>query len=124
MVMVLGSRVRDQPAPAPAPVVWQSLTDPRRGTARQWLDLLADEVEPQIVDSVYAEMVVWSSLWPDRPDDQIWKAARHAFDGRPGCQTSRGRDDASAHAVRVRGLAMPGRHAGLELLDDSRPCRA
>jgi hypothetical protein len=69
MVMVLGSRVRDQPAPVS--VVWQSLTDPRRGTARQWLDLLADEVDPQVVDSVEPEMVVWSSLWPDRPDDQI-----------------------------------------------------
>jgi hypothetical protein len=52
-------------------VVWWSLTQPRDPTARYWLELLDDEVDPQIVDSVEPTLVVWSSLWPDRPDETI-----------------------------------------------------
>ncbi|GLI02211.1 hypothetical protein Pa4123_74890 [Phytohabitans aurantiacus] len=39
--------------------------------ARQWLDLLDDEVEPRVLESLEATLVVWSSLWPDRPDERI-----------------------------------------------------
>ncbi|GAA4575676.1 SRPBCC family protein [Planotetraspora kaengkrachanensis] len=72
----LGSRERSQPPP-PA-IVWESLTDPRRAGGRQWLDLRADEVEPHILRAVKPELVVWSSLWPSRPHDEI------RFDIRPG----------------------------------------
>jgi hypothetical protein len=68
-VVVVGSRERIQPAPVA--VVWESLTDPRRPTARQWLELLPDEVDPRILETIKPERVMWSSLWPDRPDDLI-----------------------------------------------------
>lgn len=57
--------------PAPPHVVWESLTRPRRPGARPWLNLLADEVEPTVIESARPLLVVWSSLWPARPDDQI-----------------------------------------------------
>ncbi|MCZ7422199.1 hypothetical protein O7605_22145 [Verrucosispora sp. WMMA2121] len=65
----LGSRMRSQPAPPR--VVWASLVRPRDPAARQWLDLLDDEVDPQILDSLEPSLVVWSSLWPDRLDERI-----------------------------------------------------
>jgi hypothetical protein len=64
VVLELGSRTQTQPAPAA--VLWLSLTRPRDRAARQWLDLLDDEVDPQILESVEPTLVVWSSLWPDR----------------------------------------------------------
>jgi hypothetical protein len=81
LVLELGSRVRTQPAPTR--VVWRSLTQPRDPAARPWLDLLDDEVEPRVIDSLEPTLVVWSSLWPDRPQDTI------RFDIQPsghGCQ--------------------------------------
>jgi hypothetical protein len=33
--------------------------------------LLDDEVDPRILESVEPTLVVWSSLWPDRPDESI-----------------------------------------------------
>jgi uncharacterized protein YndB with AHSA1/START domain len=77
---VLGSRERTQPAPPH--IVWDSLTRPRQPSARPWLDLLDDEVEPRVLESERPHRVVWSSLWPDRPEDRI------TFDIRPdgdGC---------------------------------------
>jgi hypothetical protein len=65
VVLELGSRMRTQPAPVG--VVWRSLMRPRDPAARQWLDLLDDEEDPRILDSVEPVLVVWSSLWPDRP---------------------------------------------------------
>jgi hypothetical protein len=47
------------------------LTLPRDPAARQWLELLDDEVDPRILASVEPDLVVWSSLWPDRPDESI-----------------------------------------------------
>jgi hypothetical protein len=52
-------------------VVWASLTRPRDPAARPWLALLGDEVDPRILDSVEPTLVVWSSLWPDRPEESI-----------------------------------------------------
>jgi hypothetical protein len=63
-------------------VVWESLTEPRREFARPWPDLLADETDPRVVEAESPSLVVWSSLWPDRPLDRI------RFDLRPdgdGC---------------------------------------
>jgi hypothetical protein len=65
----IGSRART--LPAPPPVVWESLTDPRRPGARPWLTLLADEVDPVVLAAEEPGQVVWSSLWPSRPDDQV-----------------------------------------------------
>src|SRR5262249_17484262 len=80
-VIELGSRAR--PQPAPAHIVWRSLVYPHDPTARPWLDLLADETGPRILESVEPTLVVWSSLWPDLIDATI------RFDiepGEQGCQ--------------------------------------
>ncbi|WP_327048766.1 hypothetical protein OG320_13290 [Microbispora sp. NBC_01189] len=75
----LGSRERRQP-PA-AHVVWESLTEPRRPGGRPWLDLRPDEVEPRVLRAVRPELVVWSSLWPERPGDEIRFDIRPAENG-------------------------------------------
>jgi hypothetical protein len=67
--MELGSRAREQPPPES--VVWRSLVVPRDASARPWLDLLDDEIDPQIIDSVEPALVVWSSLWRDQPEVTI-----------------------------------------------------
>lgn len=65
----IGSRTRTLPAP-PA-VVWESLVRPRRPGAREWLNLLADEVGPRVLRAEEPRSVVWSSLWPSRPNDEV-----------------------------------------------------
>ncbi len=57
--------------PAPRHIIWQSLTQPRRPQARPWLNLLSDEIEPGILAVDEPTRVVWTSLWPSRPDDQV-----------------------------------------------------
>jgi hypothetical protein len=81
VVIELGSRAR--PQPAPAHVVWRSLAQPDDPTARQWLNLLDDEIHPQIVERDEPTLVVWSSLWPDRPE------ATMRFDIQPSAQGCR-----------------------------------
>jgi hypothetical protein len=44
------------------------------------LDLLDDEVEPQVIEAG-PSLVVWSSLWLDRPRDRIRFDLRLADDG-------------------------------------------
>lgn len=68
-VIEIGSRARR--LPAPTLVVWESLTEPRRPTARPWLNLLPDEVEPRVLQAEKPDRVVWSSLWPSRPKDWV-----------------------------------------------------
>jgi len=68
-VIEIGSRERR--LPAPPSVVWESLVEPHRQGARPWLNLLADEVEPTVLEAEEPNLVVWSSLWPSRPDDQV-----------------------------------------------------
>ncbi|MEV6979890.1 hypothetical protein AB0M95_01290 [Sphaerisporangium sp. NPDC051017] len=75
----LGARERAQAAPAH--VVWESLADPWRPGGRWWLELRSDEVEPRILRAVEPELVVWSSLWPERPDDEIRFDIRPAQNG-------------------------------------------
>ena len=55
--------------------------DPRRSGGRQWLDLRSDEVEPRVLRAVKPELVAWSSLWPERPDDEIRFDIRPASNG-------------------------------------------
>ena len=62
---------RAQKLPAPPSAVWESLTEPRRAGARPWLNLVRDEVDPTVLESERPGRVVWSSLWPSRPDDRI-----------------------------------------------------
>jgi uncharacterized protein YndB with AHSA1/START domain len=68
-VREIGSRART--LPAPPSVVFESLTEPRRVGARPWLDLLPDEVDPQVLEAERPHRVVWSSLWPSRPHDRV-----------------------------------------------------
>ncbi|WP_020666840.1 hypothetical protein [Amycolatopsis nigrescens] len=57
--------------PPPPHVVWDSLARPHQPDARPWLELLSDEVEPRVVAAQRPALVVWSSLWPSRPNDEI-----------------------------------------------------
>jgi hypothetical protein len=65
----IGSRARR--LPAPPSVVWESLVDVHRPGSRPWLILLSDEVEPRVLTAERLDLVVWSSLWPNRPNDQV-----------------------------------------------------
>ncbi|MGC5382701.1 hypothetical protein ACPXB1_29935 [Micromonospora sp. DT68] len=64
-----GSRTRSQPPP-PA-IVFEALTNPDRDPTRPWLCLLDDEQTPQILHAEHPHLVLWSSLWPRRPDAQV-----------------------------------------------------
>ncbi len=66
---MVGSRRRQQPPPPH--VVHEALIRPYRDPTRPWLILLKDETEPRIVASEPPGLVVWSSLWLDRPDAEI-----------------------------------------------------
>ncbi|MGC4855419.1 hypothetical protein ACLQ24_19010 [Micromonospora sp. DT4] len=66
---VLGSRQRSQPAPAR--VVRRSLRDPQEAGSRPWLELRDDEVPPRVVAGYAPVLLVWSSLWPHRPLDEV-----------------------------------------------------
>ena len=65
----IGSKARK--LPAPPHIVWQSLTEPRRHGARPWLNLLPDETDPRVLEAEHPMHVVWSSLWPSRPNDRV-----------------------------------------------------
>ena len=62
---------RAKKLPPPPHVVFESLTEPRRPTGRPWLYLEPDEQEPRVLVADPPERVVWSSLWPRRPHDEI-----------------------------------------------------
>jgi hypothetical protein len=62
---------RSKRLPAPPAVVWESLVEPHRAGARPWLALLRDEVEPRVLAAKEPHLVVWSSLWPSRPEDEV-----------------------------------------------------
>lgn len=79
----LGSRRRN--LPAPPHIVFADLAMPRSTGIRAWLDLLDDEVPPAILETDEPAYLVWSSLWPRRPD------ARIAFELPPG-EHGRGTD--------------------------------
>jgi len=48
--------------------VFEALVEPDRDPSRPWLELLGDEVRPQVVRADAVSTVVWSSLWVKRPD--------------------------------------------------------
>jgi hypothetical protein len=68
-VIEVASRRRNQPAPPHA--VLQRLTEPDRDPARQWLRLREGERRPDVLEADPPDLVVWSSLWGDRPDARI-----------------------------------------------------
>lgn len=68
-MLEIGARARKLPAPPAA--VWESLVDPHRSESRRWLVLLPDEVEPRVLHAQKPDLVVWSSLWPSRPREQV-----------------------------------------------------
>jgi hypothetical protein len=84
VVPELGTRRRSQPAPMH--VVWWSLTQSRHPTARYWLELLDDEVDPQIIDSVEPTLVV-----PVVAVASDFRRQRPARRGWPGCVRGRSR---------------------------------
>jgi hypothetical protein len=51
--------------------VFEALTEPDRDWARPWLRPLNDEQPPRTLTAECAHVVVWSSLWPKRPDAQV-----------------------------------------------------
>ena len=51
--------------------MFEALIDPYRQPARHWLELLESEIAPEIVRAEEPELVIWSSIWPDRPDAVI-----------------------------------------------------
>ncbi|GAS90827.1 hypothetical protein [Mycolicibacterium brisbanense] len=65
----IGSRQRN--LPAPPRVVFGDLVSPRSAGIRPWLNLLDDEVAPEVLESEEPGRVVWSSLWPRRADTLI-----------------------------------------------------
>jgi hypothetical protein len=79
-MMEVGTRRRTQ-APPPH-VVFEALTNPDRDATRPWLRLLRDEQRPDIVHADFPT-IVWSSLWPRRPDATI----RFDVDTDGGCGT-------------------------------------
>src|SRR5205807_8032621 len=68
--MELGAR-RERTQPPPPAVLWETLVEPRRPGGRQWLVLVEDEVEPKVLRAERPSLVVWSSLWSARRNDQI-----------------------------------------------------
>ena len=79
--VVIGSRTRRQDAPPW--VIFEALTEPNRDPARQWLELLDDEIAPRVLDAVPTGHVMWSSLWVKRPDATVRFEIAHQFEG-PG----------------------------------------
>ncbi|MBV8931987.1 MAG: hypothetical protein JO285_05470, partial [Kutzneria sp.] len=52
---------------APAWVMFEALTV----DLHKWLDLVPGEVRPRPLDAERPHRVVWSSLWPVRPEDTV-----------------------------------------------------
>jgi hypothetical protein len=79
-VEILGTRAKVQPPPSH--VLFEALMSPNSDPARQWLQLLNDEVLPEVTESARPTLVLWSSIWVKRPEAQI----RFDIEGDgPGC---------------------------------------
>lgn len=68
-MIAVARRRRSQPPPPR--FVHEALIDPDRDPSRPWLHLLGNEQRPIVLESEAPHLVVWSSLWPWRPDAQI-----------------------------------------------------
>ncbi|GAA5148428.1 hypothetical protein GCM10023340_22190 [Nocardioides marinquilinus] len=85
--------------PAPPRVVWRSLAEPHDPAARPWLDLRDDEVAPRVLRGEEPHALVWSSIWPARPDDEIDFALAAGSTGTDLTFTLRSPDDVQDPAV-------------------------
>ncbi len=63
--MEIGTRAKTQPPPYH--VVFEALMSPNLDPSRQWLQLLDDEILPRVKESASPRMIVWSSIWMNRP---------------------------------------------------------
>jgi hypothetical protein len=63
------TRRRNQPAPPH--IIFEALTDPAQDPVRPWLFLEVGEQVPVVLTSDPPGSLVWSSLWPERPDIRI-----------------------------------------------------
>jgi hypothetical protein len=52
-------------------VILEALTEPNRDRTRPWLSLFEDEQQPTVVELNVPDLVIWSSLWTERPDARI-----------------------------------------------------
>lgn len=69
MLTEVAARRRSQPAPPW--VIFEDLCDPHRQSVRPWLELVDDEVAPTVLEAERPDRVIWSSLWPSRPDARV-----------------------------------------------------
>lgn len=68
-------------------MIFAALTQSDRDGTRPWLftGLVDDEHPPSVLRSHKPDLVVWSSLWPDRPDVNVrFDIQPHAGGPRPG----------------------------------------
>lgn len=65
----ISSRRRTQPPPPH--VVYEALINPDRDPTRPWLTLHEDEQKPTVLEAIPPHLVIWTSLWPWRPDARI-----------------------------------------------------
>lgn len=65
----IASRRRTQPPPPH--VVYEALINPDSDPTRPWLTLHGDEQRPMVLEAIKPHVVVWTSLWPWRPDARI-----------------------------------------------------
>ena len=48
--------------------IYEALHDPIADQARrEWLNLRDGELPPRVLQAVFPSLVIWASLWPDRP---------------------------------------------------------
>ncbi|MHB1596535.1 MAG: hypothetical protein ACYCO9_21355 [Streptosporangiaceae bacterium] len=65
-------RCRSKTQTPPAWALYEALQDPIADQERrEWLNLRDGELPPRVLQAVLPSRVIWTSLWPDRPDDQI-----------------------------------------------------
>ena len=65
-------RSRSKAQAPPAWAMYEALSDPIADQARrEWLDPRDGELPPRVLQAVFPSLIVWASLRPDRPDDQI-----------------------------------------------------
>jgi uncharacterized protein YndB with AHSA1/START domain len=68
---VIEVRQRSKTQAPPPWKVFEALVDPDHGARWQWLALASDEVALRIVEASRPSLVVWSSIFSDRPDNLI-----------------------------------------------------
>jgi hypothetical protein len=68
---VIEVRTKKRNQPPPPRIVFEALTQPDLDPARPWLHVRPNELQPRVLQAEPAALVVWSSLWSERPDAVI-----------------------------------------------------